>query len=97
MKVDLMYSVQYIPHPWDQELRQAGVLVYALCREVRLEVEVGAARGRPVSWEPVALFNKDSEGRLFDLFCLDSIPFQEIEPTAQLLEASGIRLPRRAV
>lgn len=96
MKVDLMYSVHYIPHPWDQEMNKAGRYVYALCREVRLPVAIGAVRGRPVSWEPVAVFETTSEGTLFDQFLLESkIPTGEIEPSQQLLEAKGIRLPRR--
>lgn len=93
-----MYSVHYIPHPWDKEMNKAGAYVYALCREVRLPVEVGAVRGRQVSWEPVAVFERNFEGSLFDQFCLDSkVPMDVIEPSQQLLEAKGIRLPRRAV
>jgi hypothetical protein len=60
MKVDLMYSIHYIPHPFDKEMNKAGQYVYALCREVRLPVEVGAVRGKQVSWEPVAVFERSS-------------------------------------
>ncbi len=95
MKVDLMYSIHYIPHPFDKEMNKAGVYAYVLCREVRMPVEVGAARGQQISWEPVALFNKDIEGQMFDLFCINSVPLSTIEPTQRLMETRNVRIPRR--
>lgn len=91
-----MYSIHYIPHPFDKEMNKAGTYAYVLCREVRLPVEVGAACGKQVSWEPVALFNLNSEGQLFDQFCMDSSIYpSDIEPSQQLMEARGFRLPHR--
>lgn len=70
MKAEIMYSVHNIAHPWDAKARKEGVMVYCLCREVRLPVMPGLANGHQVSWEPVALFNLDSEARMFDRFCI---------------------------
>jgi hypothetical protein len=91
MKVDLMYSIQYIPHPWDKEAREAGTMVYCLCREVRMPVDVGKVRGTPISYD----LESNSEGRLFDEFCALSIDLRIIEPTQQTLDAKGLKIPRQ--
>jgi len=71
MKVDMIYSIHYIPHPWDEEARKAGVRAYCLCREMRLPTEPGLMRGHNIDYKPVALFNLNSEGDTFQRFIED--------------------------
>lgn len=86
MKVDLMYTIHYIPHPWDKDLRDKGCMAYCLCREVRMPVEEGNVRGKSIDYEPVAMFNFDSEGVMFEEFCYASIDPAVIEPRQVFVE-----------
>ncbi len=81
-----MYSVHYLPHPFDKSLRDQEVKAYCLCREVRLPIEEGHARGKQIIWEPVAVFNRDSDGYLFEEFCHASVDPTIIEPRQEFTE-----------
>lgn len=90
MKVDLMYSIHCLPHPWDSVMREQGVKVFCLCKEVRLPVEEGHARGKQVLWEPVAIFNRDSDGSLFEEFCWASIRSEHIETRQEFADMKRV-------
>ncbi len=83
-----MYSVHYVEHPWDEKLRKQGVKAACLCREVRMPPEPGLKVGALISWQPIALFDKDSEAVLFERFCMaDSLPIEPSYGTRELVRA----------
>lgn len=59
MKVDLVYVLANIPHPWDEQQRKDGVKAWCLCRTMR------TALREYTNYEPLAMFNLDSEARIF--------------------------------
>ena len=61
MKATIEYVMQKMPHPWDEERRD--VEVWALCKVVRPEGQY--VDPFEVRFEPIALFNMDSEAALF--------------------------------
>ena len=86
MKVDLMYSIRYIEHPWDEALRKQGVKAYCLCQEVRIPPEGLSDLGIMVSFKPVALFNYDSDGMMFEEFCYAEQFNPDISPRPEFIE-----------
>jgi hypothetical protein len=100
MKVDMIYSIHYLPHPWDDEARKAGVKAYCLCREMRLPTArlptaPGLSRGHNIDYKPVALFNTNSEGDVFQRFIEElGIKTIEISPDVKDLIESERNLGR---
>ncbi len=58
MNATISYAMEFIPHPWDSEQRKRGVQAWCLVKTVKPEVG-------EKTWEPVAIFNLDSEANTF--------------------------------
>lgn len=58
MKATITYKVDRVPHPWDKERRSTGEEAWCLVKVTTPEF------GR-VTEEPVAMFNVDSEAKMF--------------------------------
>lgn len=63
MNARIVYKMKNIPYPWDNARRAQGVKVWALCRVV--VPEFGPSTGS--DFEPIGLFNIDSEAERFML------------------------------
>lgn len=58
MNARVTYEMHYLPHPWDEKLRKDGAKAWILC-------EVVVPEAGPETFNPVAIFNYDSEGARF--------------------------------
>lgn len=59
MNAKVTYEMSNQPHPWSEEKRKAGIKAWCLCRVTKTE------SGHRIGWEPVAIFNLDSEAETF--------------------------------
>lgn len=59
MTAQIRYEIQELPHPYDEKMRKDGVKAMCLVRVTR------SAAGTWIGQEPVAMFNYDSEARIF--------------------------------
>lgn len=59
MMACIKYTVEYILHPFDKKQAALGVKAWCLVKIVEPEI------GTNMTWEPVAIFNYDSEASLF--------------------------------
>lgn len=58
MTAKIIYTMEYLPHPFDTKRRSEGEHAWCLCKQVIPEI------GRE-TFEAVAIFNFDSEAQLF--------------------------------
>ena len=58
MKATITYEMRYEPHPWNDGLAKQGVRAWCLVKVTRPAIG-------PMSSEPVALFDRDSEAEVF--------------------------------
>lgn len=63
MKATIEYSMQWMPDPFNEERRAAGGEAWVLCKVVR--PDCGFVSLIEVRLEPLAVFNFDSEAKLF--------------------------------
>ncbi len=84
MNARISYKLDYRPHPWNPVFRDQGVQCWCLVKVICPEF------GNPTE-EPVAIFNLDSEGLLFQGHLLSAGMEQDIiaidDHAKQLLES----------
>lgn len=61
MNAKIKYKLENIPHPFDQKARKQGTMAWCLIKVVEPEIQ-GIANS---TYEPVAIFNFNSEAELF--------------------------------
>jgi hypothetical protein len=62
MMAEIKYKMVYMLDPWDEKKREQGLKWWYLCKLVEPELGLDSFA---TSFEPVAVFNRDSEGSLF--------------------------------
>lgn len=90
MKANITFVLAQIPHPWNEEARKEGVEIWAIMKCV-----TPAAGGFNGSWDPIAIFNFDSDATLLARHCFDGGTIEPDHSHIELFKATdGLKRSR---